>query len=120
MHIPTLVSDKKCPKLTHPSKYDSAEVSNWVDPYLLNKLETTILKIQVGLYRDYGWINSCVSFRETNGQNKKRSNTIFLYKSLKITVDMKIETTNILHVNLNLVTEEYKTFIKDDNQNTST
>ena len=44
----------------------------------------------------------------------------FLYKSLKITVDMKIETTNILHVNLNLVTEEYKTFIKDDNQNTST
>ena len=44
----------------------------------------------------------------------------FLYKSLKITVDMKIETTNILHVNINLVTEEYKTFIKDDNQNTST
>ena len=33
---------------------------------------------------------------------------------------MKIETTNILHVNLKLVTEEYKTFIKDDNQNTST
>ena len=95
--------------------YDSAEVSDLVGLYLLNKIEKIIPQNQVGLYRDDGLAAVSASGPQMDRIRKEVTKT-FLDESLKITVNMNIKTTNFLDVNLNLETEEYKPFRKDNNK----
>ena len=95
--------------------YDSAEVSDLVGLYLLNKLETIIPQNHVGLYRDDGLAVLSASGPQMD-RIRKEVIKIFSNENLKITVNMNIKTTNFLDVNLNLETEEYKPFRKDNNK----
>ncbi len=90
--------------------------SFWLGVLIFTKeIEKLIPKNQIGLYRDDGLAAVTASWSQMDRIWKEVTKT-FLDESLKIADNMKIKTTNFLDVNLNLETEEYKPFRKDNNK----
>ena len=95
--------------------YDSAEVSDLVGLYLLNKLEAVFPQENVGLYRDDGLAVLSVSGPQIDRIRKQVIN-IFGQEGLKITVTTNIKTTNFLDVNLDLESGNFKPYRKPNDK----
>ena len=95
--------------------YDSAEVSDLVGLYILNKLEAVIPQDNIGLYRDDGLAVVQCSGPEIE-RLRKRVIQIFTNEGLKITVEANIKTTNFLDVNLDLNSGSFKPYRKPNDK----
>jgi hypothetical protein len=95
--------------------YDSAEVSDLVGLYILNKIEAVIPQEHVGLYRDDG-----LAVVQGSGPQidriRKKIIQVFAKEGLKITVEANIKTTNFLDVNLNLDLDSFKPYRKPNDK----
>ena len=95
--------------------YDSAEVSELVGLYLLNQLENVIPQTQVGLYRDDGLAVLNLTGSQIDRVRKKIIQ-IFQQNGLKIKVHSNIKTVNFLDITLDLKSNSYKIFRKENHK----
>ena len=93
--------------------YDGAEICDLVGLYILSKLEKVIPKDQIGLYRDDGL---AVVHGSGPQLEKLRKNVFSLFKKLglKVTIETNIKRCDFLDVYLDLESEVYKPFRKDN------
>ena len=92
--------------------YDGAETCELVGLFLLSKLKH--LKIDCGLYRDDGLAICDLSPRQVE-QTKKEICKIFKTFGLNLTIVANKKIVNFLDVTLNLTTNTYQPFVKENN-----
>ena len=95
--------------------FDSAETSDIVGLFILYKLTTNFLDTeQVGLYRDDGLVVLHNSNRQNSDRVRKRLHKIFKEIGFKIETNTHRKTVNFLDVTLNLNTNTYEPYMKDN------
>ena len=92
--------------------FDGAETCDLIGLYMLSQLKH--LDINVGLYRDDGLAICRKTPRQTE-LIKKEMQAIFNRNNLKITIDANKKSVDFLDITLNLTTETYKPFMKQNN-----
>ena len=95
--------------------YDGAEISELVGTFLLSKLDNTIRKENIGLYRDDG-LGVLHNVSGTITERKKKSIIkVFQDHGLKITIDTGLNTVDFLDVSFDLKHDTYKPYMKPNN-----
>ena len=94
--------------------FDGAEVCELVGIYLLSEMKEEFKNLQVGLYRDdgLGLVRNMTSRQQSN---MKKAITRFFHKhGLAITIESNLTQVNFLDTTLNLGTEKYWPYRKDN------
>ena len=93
--------------------YHGAEICEMVGLYLLSQLTEVVPKGDIGLYRDDGLAAIVGTPRQIEGIKKKICQ-VFSRNGLKVTIEANSKSVNFLDINMDLRTEIFKPFIKEN------
>ena len=94
--------------------YDSAQIADLVDIYIIDTLGTIIDKEQIGIYKDDGLIHITNSNGPKTSKVQKQIIKKFKEIGFKIEIQANLKITNYLDITLNLNNNTYKPYSKDD------
>ena len=94
--------------------YNSAQIADLVDLYILDTFSRIVDPIQLDLYHDDKILYIPNSFGPKCSSIQKRIIRVFRFLGFKIEISSNIKVANFLDVTLNLSDKSYRPFLKTD------